>query len=145
MKLYLLFLISLISYALCANEEKMNAFVQCANAQVGKEYTEDDVRGPEKFSNSGLVWYCRAVAGLDISGTIYVSWKDAKKPKIGAHVYGIIRYITGSCVETENLGIIVAINPTIVVAGDKSQGILTRQLLTFEKPYIRVEYHYVDF
>ena len=145
MKIYLLFLLSLISYALCSNEKKMSEFVKCANDQVGKQYTEEDNRGPDKFSNSGLVWYCRGVAGLSTSSTIYVSWKAETKPKVGAHVYGITKIITGSCVATESLGIIVSINPTIVVAGDESQGVLTRQLLTFEKEYIRVEYHYVDF
>ena len=144
MKIYLLFLLSLISYALCSNEKKMSDFVKCANNQVGKLYTEEDNRGPDKFSNRGLIWYCRGVAGLSTSSTIYVSWKDEKKPKVGAYVYGITK-INGPSVSSDSLGIIVSINPTIVVAGDKKQGVLTRQLLTFEKEYIRVEYHYVDF
>ena len=144
MKIYLLFLLSLISYALCSNEKKMSDFVDCVNGLVGKEYTEEDNRGPEKFSNRGLIWYCRGVAGLSTSGTIYVSWKDVKKPKVGAYVYGITK-INGPAVSADSLGVIVSIDPTIVVAGDKSQGKLTRQPLTFEKEYLRVEYQYVDF
>ena len=78
------------------------------------------------------------------TSTIYVSWKDEKKPKVGAHVYGITK-INGPSVSSDALGIVVATNPTIVVAGNKSKRILTRQLLKFTKEYIRVEYHFVDF
>ena len=144
MKIYHLILLLLISYTLCSKEKMMSGFVKCANAQVGKEYTEEDNRGPNKFSNSGLVWYCRGVAGLSTSGTIYVSWKNVKKPKVGAYVYGITKY-NGPSVSTESLGIIVSINPTIVVAGDKEKGILRRQPLVFKKQYLDIEYHYVDF
>ena len=144
MKIYHLILLLLISYTLCSKEKMMSEFVKCANAQVGKEYTEEDNRGPNKFSNSGLVWYCRGVAGLSTSGTIYVSWKNVKKPKVGAYVYGITKY-NGPSVSTESLGIIVSINPTIVVAGDKEKGVLRRQPLVFKKQYLDIEYHYVDF
>ena len=78
------------------------------------------------------------------SGTIYVSWKRVPNPKVGAHVYGITKDLITS-VYTENLGIIVSLNPTVVVGGDEEKGILTKHVLNPQKEYLRIEYHYVDF
>ena len=50
----------------------------------------------------------------------------------------------GDCVDSDNLGIIINVDPTIVVAGDEKKGILTRQLLNPKKEYIRLEYIYAD-
>ena len=93
MKIYLLLLLSLISFALCSNEKKMTDFVKCANTQIGRLFTEEENRGPFKFSDPGLIWYCRGVAGLDNSGAIYVPEKDVKAPKVGAYVFGITKII----------------------------------------------------
>ena len=142
---YSLLLLLLITFISCANEQRMKDFVQCAKDQIGKTYLEGvNARGPTEFSNSGLIWYCRDVANFPKASTIYVSWRDVKKPVIGAYVYGIIKQV-GDCVTTDSLGIIVSLNPTMVVAGDPEKGILTKHRLQFEKEYIRVEYLYVDF
>ena len=121
----------------------MTDFVKCANTQIGRLFTEEDNRGPFKFSDAGLIWFCRGVAGLDNSGAIYVPEKDVKAPKVGAYVFGITKIINGS-VSADLLGIIVSINPTVVISGNKKLGVLTRHNLKFEKEYIRVEYIYVD-
>ena len=142
MKILLLLLILGLSF--CKNEDKMDLFVKCANNQVGKQYLEElSSRGPNIFSNSGLVFYCRDEAGLSL-GTIYVSWKRVPNPKIGAHVYGVT-IDRGTSVSADNLGIIVSLNPTMVVAGDEDKGILTKHVLNPQKQYLRIEYHYVDF
>ena len=122
----------------------MDDFVRCANKQVGKEYSEEgNNRGPNVFSNRGLIWYCRDYAGFPKTSTIYISWKRVAKPKVGAYVYGIIND-NGVSVSADGLGIIVAVDPTIVVAGDEEKGILTRQLLNPKKEYLRLEYIYAD-
>ena len=127
-----------------SKEEMMENFVQCVNDQIGKTYLEQlNSKGPEVFSNAGLIWYCRDVAGLPKASTIYVSWKDVKQPKAGAYVYGITKY-TGTSVSSDLLGVIVSVNPTMVVAGDLEKGILTKHLLEFKKDYLWVEYQYVD-
>ena len=127
-----------------SKEEMMENFVQCVNDQIGKTYLEQlNSKGPEVFSNAGLIWYCRDVAGLPKASTIYVSWKDVKQPKIGAYVYGITKY-TGTSVSSDLLGVIVSVNPTMVVAGDLEKEILTKHLLEFKKDYLWVEYQYVD-
>ena len=125
-------------------EEMMENFVQCVNDQIGKTYLEQlNSKGPEVFSNAGLIWYCRDVAGLPKASTIYVSWKNVKQPKVGAYVYGITKY-TGTSVSSDLLGVIVSVNPTMVVAGDLEKEILTKHLLEFKKDYLWVEYQYVD-
>ena len=141
-----LIMLLLLSFIFCdTKEEMMEKFVQCANDQIGKTYLEElNSKGPEVFSNAGLIWYCRDVAGLNKASTIYVSWKDVKQPKVGAYVYGIKKY-NGASVSTDLLGIIVSLNPTMVVAGDPEKGILTEHLLEFKKDYLWVEYQYVDF
>ena len=145
MKLHLILLL-LFSYISCElKEKKMKDYVKCVNSQVGKKYLETlDSRGPSIFSNSGLIWYCREQAGLSTSSTIYVSWKDVKKPKVGANVYGITKYNGGS-VSTDSLGVIISVNPTIVVVGNEKLGVLARQPLVFKKKYLKVEYLYIDF
>ena len=113
-----------LSLIICKTmDEKMLDFAKCAENQIGMPYVTYDARGPSEFCNSGLVWYCRAVAGLSTSGPIYVSWKKVKEPKIGCHVYGIVKD-KGASVDTENLGVIIAVNPTIIVQGDESKGVL---------------------
>ena len=146
MKIYSLILLFLLSLISCKTKEEMMAsYVLCARNQVGKTYLEElNSRGPEVFSNRGLVWYCRAQAGLSTSSTIYVSWKDVKKPKVGANVYAITKF-NGASVSSDLLGVIVSVNPTMVVAGDPEKGILTKHLLEFKKDYLWVEYQYVDF
>ena len=141
----LIIMFLLLSTIFCdSKEEMMEKFVQCANDQIGKTYLEElNSNGPEVFSNRGLVWYCRDVAGLPKASTIYVSWKDVKQPKVGAYVYGITKY-NGASVSADLLGIIVSINPTMVVAGDPEKGIVTKHLLEFKKDYLWVEYQYVD-
>ena len=140
-----LILILLLGIIYCeVSQEMMDEFVRCANKQVGKEYLEDvNSRGPNVFSNRGLIWYCRDYAGFPKISTIYLSWKKVPKPKVGAYVYGIIKD-TGTSVSADGLGIIVAVNPTIVVAGDEEKGIITRQLLNPKKEYLRLEYIYAD-
>ena len=141
--LILLLLVSLIS---CKTKDEMMAdYVQCAKNQAGKTYLEElNSKGPDVFSNAGLVWYCRGEAGLSTSSTIYVSWKDVKQPKVGANVYAITKF-NGASVSADFLGVIVSVNPTMVVAGDSEKGILTKHLLEFQKEYLWVEYQYVDF
>ena len=142
MKILLLLLFLGLSF--CDNEDMMDLFVKCANNQVGKQYLEElSSRGPNIFSNSGLVFYCRDQAGLSL-GTIYVSWKRVPNPKVGAHVFGITKD-NGHSVSTESLGIIVSLDPTMVVAGDEEKGILTKHVLNPQKQFLRIEYHYVDF
>ena len=140
-----LIILLLLTFIFCkTKDEMMSDFVKCANDQVGKEYLEaPSSRGPLIFSNSGLIWYCRDVAGLPKASTIYVSWKKVPNPKIGAYVYGILKD-TGVSVSSETLGIIVSLNPTMVVAGDPDKGVLTRHILDPKKNYLRIEYQYVD-
>ena len=142
----LILLLLLLSFISCAEKDKLMAkFVKCVNDQVGKKYLEDlNSRGPLVFSNAGLIWYCRDVAGFEKATTIYVSWKNVKKPKVGAYVYGITKD-TGVSVSTDLLGVVVSTYPTKVVAGDPEKGILTKHELQFKKDYLRVEYIYVDF
>ena len=146
MKMNILILLFILSFISCKDKDEMMAdYVQCAKNQVGKTYLEElNSKGPDIFSNRGVVWYCRAQAGLSTSGTIYVSWKDVKKPKVGANVYAITEFY-GDSVSADFLGVIVSVNPTMVVAGDPEKGILTEQLLEFQKEYLWVEYQYVDF
>ena len=141
-----LLLLILLSLAFCkTNEEMMKDFVKCAKDQIGKEYLEElNSRGPSVFSNSGLIWYCRDVAEMPKATTIYVSWKRVPNPKIGAYVYGIIKD-NGASVSGDQLGIIVSLNPTMVVAGDPEKGVLTKHVLKPKKNYLRIEYLYVDF
>ena len=125
-----------------SKEILMKFFVKCVKDQIGKTYLEElNSKGPDVFSNAGLIWYCRDVAGFPKATTIYVSWKDVKVPKVGAYVYGITKY-TGSSVSSDLLGVIVSTNPTMVVAGDPEKGILTKHLLEFTKEYLWVEYQY---
>ena len=63
-------LLSIISCK--ATEEQMQEFAKCAKDQIGKPFVTTDSRGPDSFSNSGLVWFCRGVAGLSTSSTIYL-------------------------------------------------------------------------
>ena len=146
MKVNNLIFLLLLSLILCKTKDEMMAdYVQCAKNQVGKTYLEElNSRGPIVFSNAGLIWYCRAQAGLSTSSTIYVSWKDVKQPKVGANVYAITKF-NGASVSSDLLGVIVSVNPTMVVAGDPEKGILTKHLLEFQKEYLWVEYQYVDF
>ena len=141
-----LLLLILLSLAYCkTNEEMMKDFVKCAKDQIGKEYLEElNSRGPSVFSNSGLIWYCRDVAEMSKASTIYVSWKRVPNPKIGAYVYGIIKD-NGASVSGDQLGIIVSLNPTMIVAGDPEKGVLTKHVLQPKKNYLRIEYLYVDF
>ena len=127
-----------------SKEEMMQDFANCALNQVRKPYVTYDARGPDKFSNSGLVWYCRAQAGLSKSSTIYVSWKKISKPKVGAHVFGIIKD-NGASVSSDCLGVIVRDNPPYVVQGDESKGTLAYKPFKPNPNYIRTEFHYVDF
>ena len=140
-------IITILIFSLIFGQSKevvMENFVQCVNDQIGKTYLEQlNSKGPEVFSNAGLIWYCRDVAGLPKASTIYVSWKDVKQPKVGAYVYGITKY-TGTSVSGDLLGVIVSVNPTMVVAGDLEKEILTKHLLEFKKDYLWVEYQYVD-
>ena len=124
-------------------EEMMKDFAKCSYDQVGKPFVPYDARGPDEFSNSGLVWYCRDVAGLSKISTIYVSWKKVPKPKVGAHVFGVIKE-SGSSVTADCLGVIVKDSPPYVVQGDSSKGNLVYQPLKTDPKYIRIEYHYVD-
>ena len=146
MKINQLILFLLLTFISCDSKDKLMAnFVKCAINQIGKTYLEElNSRGPSVFSNSGLIWYCRDVAGFPKASTIYVSWKNVKVPKVGAYALGITRD-TGVSVSGDDLGIIVSLNPTLVVVGDPEKGILTKQLLQFKKQYLRVEYIYVDF
>ena len=137
-------LLFLSSISCESKDEKMLSFAKCARKQVGKPFVTYDARGPDKFSNSGLVWYCRAEAGLDTSATIYVSWKRVPKPKIGAHVYGITKD-KGAGVEGDCLGIIVNVNPTYIVQGDFAKGTMAMKKFEENPKYIRTEYQYVDF
>ena len=137
--------ILLLSLVFCQSKEVlMKFFVKCVKDQIGKTYLEElNAKGPDVFSNAGLIWYCRDIAGFPKTTTIYVSWKDVKEPKVGAYVYGITKF-TGSSVSADLLGVIVSTNPTMVVAGDPEKGILTKHLLEFTKEYLWVEYQYVD-
>ena len=145
MKTILIYITCLLfSLILCqSKDELMRKFAKCASNQLGKRYTTSDKRGPDVFSNSGLIWYCRAQVGLSTSSTIYVSWKRVKEPKVGAHIYGITKD-TGSSVSGPCLGVVVGVNPTIVVAGDETKGILVAKQFTPDPKYLRTEYHYVD-
>ena len=144
MKIYLLFLLSLISFALCSDIKKIEDFVKCANKNIGVLFREEENKPPFKFTDPGLVSYCRGQAGLDNSGPFYAPEKDVKAPKVGALVFGITKTIKGSSVAYDYLGIIVSINSINVVSGNKNYGVFTRKSLKFEKEYIRVEYIYVD-
>ena len=144
MKRIIFFLLIALIYCK-SKEELMRDFIKCTKAQIGKEYTaEIDSRGPNKFCNSGLIWYCRYKAGFPLISTIYISWKRVKEPKIGAYVEGILKD-NGSSVSGDSLGVIVALNPTTVVGGDPEKGVLTRHVLKPKKKYLRIEYIYVDF
>ena len=140
-----LILLILLSLTYCkTKDEMMEDFVKCAKDQVGKTYLEElNSRGPSVFSNSGLIWYCRDVAEMPKASTIYVSWKKVPNPKIGAYVYGILKD-NGASVSGDQLGIIVSLNPTMVVAGDPEKGVLTEHVLEPRKEYLRIEYLYVD-
>ena len=145
MKFQIILSIICFSLFLCkTKDELMLDFANCARHQIGKPYVTTDSRGPDKFSNSGLVWYCRAAVGLSTTSTIYVSWKRVKEPKIGCHVYGITKEL-GSSVSTVSLGVIIGVNPPIIVQGDEKKGILVRNQFVEDPSYIRTEYHYVDF
>ena len=141
-----LLLLILLSLIYCkTNDEMMEDFVKCAKDQIGKKYLEEyKSRGPSVFSNSGLIWYCRDVAEMPKATTIYVSHRRIPNPKIGAYVYGILKD-NGASVSGEHLGIIVSLNPTMVVAGDPEKGILTKHILQPQKNYLRIEYLYVDY
>ena len=78
------------------------------------------------------------------TGPIYVSWKKVEKPKIGCHVYGIVKD-KGASVDTEGLGIVIGVNPTIVVQGDASKGVLVSKKFIEDPKYVRTEYIYLDF
>ena len=135
----------LLSITSCkTKEEMMKDFAKCSYNQVGKPFVSYDARGPDKFSNSGLVWYCRDQAGLSKTSTIYVSWKKVPNPKVGAHVFGIIKD-SGSSVTSDCLGVIVNVDPPYVVQGDLSKGTLVYKPFKTNPKYIRTEYHYVDF
>ena len=146
MKINQILLFILLSLIFCKTKDQMmEDYVKCAIEQIGKPYSEEiNSRGPPIFSNRGIIWYCRGEAGLSTDGTIYVSWKDVKKPVVGANVYAIKTY-NGASVSTDSLGVVVSVNPTMVVAGDPEKGILTKQLLEFKREYLWVEYQYVDF
>ena len=140
--------IILLSFTLCkATREQMLDFAKCAKNQIGKTYIKVDVRGeergPDQFSNSGLIWSCRAQAGLDNNGTIYVSWKTVKDPIEGAIIYGIIKDY-GPYVESDTLGIVIQTDPTIVVIGDEEKGVLVSKEFIPDPKYIRIEYQYID-
>ena len=126
------------------SKEMMKDFTKCAKAQIGMPFVNYDARGPKEFSNTGLVWYCRALAGLSTKGPIYVSWKKVEKPKIGCHVYGIVKD-KGASVDTEGLGIVIGVNPTIVVQGDASKGVLVSKKFIEDPKYVRTEYIDLDF
>jgi len=137
----------LIALTYCkSNEQCMRDYVKCVKKQIGKKYSNDEehfFKGPDIFNNPGLIFYCRLVAGFPLTRIIYLSYKNVKKPKIGAYVKGVLtdngRMITG-----DNLGVIVALNPTTVVGGDPEKGVLTRHVLNPKKNYIRLEYIYLD-
>ena len=76
MKKIILYL--LIAFIYCkSTDQLMRDFVKCAKKQIGKKYFEDvDYRGPSQFCNSGLIWYCRSVAGLSPVKTIYGTLKN---------------------------------------------------------------------
>ena len=63
----------LIAFIYCkTKEESMKDFVRCAKKQIGKKYSEEiGSRGPYKFNNPGLIWYCRSQAGFPLIKTIY--------------------------------------------------------------------------
>ena len=63
-------------------------------------------------------------------------WRDIKRPRVGAYVYGITKE-NGASVSGPLLGVVVSINPTYVVAGDPEKGILTKHLLQLKTEYIR--------
>ena len=144
MKNIIFYLLIAITY--CKTKDQlMRDFVKCAKKQIGKKYYEEvDYRGPSQFCNSGLICYCRSVAGFPPLKTIYISWKRVKEPKIGAFVEGILKD-NGNSVSGDNLGIIVSVKPTIVVGGDPKKGVLTRHVLKPTKNYLRLEYIYIDF
>ena len=146
MKFFNFYILSiLLSIIACKTKsEKMLDFAKCAKEQIGKRYVTYDSRGPKSFSNSGLVWYCRKQAELSASSTIYVSWKRVKEPIVGAHVYGIIKE-NGASVSGDCLGIIVSVNPTMIVAGDKDKEVLISKKFKPDPKYLRIEYQYVDF
>ena len=146
MKINQILLFILLSLVFCkTKEEMMEDYAKCANEQVGKTFIEgSNSRGPSIFSNAGLIWYCRAEAGLSTSSTIYVSWKDVKKPVVAANVYGI-KTFNGASVTTDDLGVIVSLNPTMVVVGDPEKGKLVKKILEFKRDYLWVEYQYIDF
>ena len=146
MKVEYLIILVLLSMIYCqSKEELMDNFVKCIIAQVCKPYLEElKSKDPSIFSNAGLIWYCRDVAGFPKISTIYISWKNIKQPKVGCYVYGITKE-NGESVSGDLLGVVVSTNPIMVVAGNPKRMVLTRHLLTFEKQYIRIEYHYVDF
>ncbi len=145
MKFPIILILLSFTLSLCKTKEQlMLDFANCARHQVGKPYTTEDVRGPDKFSNSGLVWYCRDAVGLSKASTIYVSWKRVKEPKIGCHIYGITKD-TGTSVSGPCLGIVIGVNPTLVVQGDETKGVLVKKKFVEDPKYIRTEYQYVDF
>ena len=144
MKNIILYLLIALIYCK-TTDEYMRDFVKCAKNQIGKKYYEDvDIRGPYQFCNSGLVSYCRSVAGFPELKTLYISSKRVRGPKVGAFVEGIIKDY-GYSVYGDILGIIVSVNPTIVIGGDPVKGILTRHVLKPTKNYIRLEYIYLDY
>ena len=137
--------ILLITITLCKTKaEMMLDFAYCARDQIGKPFVTYDSKGPDSFCNSGLIWYCRDVAGLSHSSTIYISWKRVPNPVVGTHVYGITRENGGS-VSGDCLGIIIQTNPTLVVAGDEEKGVMVSKIFKPDPKYIRIEYQYVDF
>ena len=144
MKNIILYLLIALIYCK-STDQLMRDFVKCAKKQIGKKYFEDvDYRGPSQFCNSGLIWYCRSVAGFPPLKTIYISWKRVKEPKVGAFVEGILKD-NGSSVSGDNLGIIVSLKPTVVIGGDPIKGVITRHVLKPKKNYLRLEYIYIDF
>ena len=131
MAYFIIFLLS--SIISCKETEKMRTkYLKCVNGQIGKPFLEDISRGPDNFSNAGLIWYCRKVTGLPKTSTIYVNWKDVKKPIIGAHIYGIAK-LNGPSVSTDLLGVIISLNQTYIVNGDIEKGILTKHKLELKK------------
>ena len=63
---------------------------------------------------------------MSVDHTIYVSWKRVKEPKIGCHIYGITKD-TGPAVSGPCLGVVIGVNPTLVVAGDETKGVLVKK------------------
>ena len=142
---YLCIFAILLSIISCKTiPEKMLDFTKCAKNQIGKPYVTYDSRGPKSFSNSGLVQYCRKEAGLSVSSTIYISWKIVKEPIVGSHVFGIMSD-TESSVSGDCLGIIVSVNPTIIVTGDEEKKVLVSKKFNPDPKYKRNEYIYIDF